>query len=237
MFIVAERLIPKNQNLVVTRFDYRITFSKFGRAKYISHLDLMRAIQRAFKRADIPIWYTQGFNPRAYLNFPLPLALGVDSYVEKLDVALTEELEFDEIADRLNKVLPEGIGIVDVKKPVLKHTEIGFAEYEIAFNCLNKSADELKQKFNDFINQEHIEIEKKTKRKGIKIVDIKEHINIKSIEADEMLRIDVILPAGSGLNINSAVVVDAFCKYADAEIDSIYTKRTKILCENGEDFN
>lgn len=70
---MAEQLIPKNQNLNIERFEYRLVYGKTGRARYISHLDLMRAMQRAFKRADIPLWYTQGFNPHAYLMFPLAL--------------------------------------------------------------------------------------------------------------------------------------------------------------------
>lgn len=234
---MAEFLTPKNQNLVLTRYDYRITFGKTGRARYISHLDLMRAFQRAFKRAGIPIWYTQGFNPRAYLNFPLPLALGIDSMVEKLDVALIEELSFEELTDRLNSVMPEGICVVSSAKPVDKHTEIAFAEYEISFDCVNKSAEDIKKKFEEFINQDKIEIEKKTKRKGIKLVDIKEHINVKSIEAGDMLRLDLVLPAGCEFNLNTSAVIDAFCKYAEIEIDNIYTKRTKIMTKNGEDFN
>lgn len=51
---------PKNVNLRLERFEYRAVFSKTGRAKYISHLDLMRAFQRVFKRAHLPIWHTQG---------------------------------------------------------------------------------------------------------------------------------------------------------------------------------
>ena len=81
---------PKNVNLRLERFEYRAVFSKTGRAKYISHLDLMRAFQRVFKRAHLPIWHTQGFNPHVYIMFPLALPLGTDSRVEIMDFALTE---------------------------------------------------------------------------------------------------------------------------------------------------
>ena len=80
---------PKNQSLQIERWDYRLTFAKKGRARYISHLDLMRAMQRAIKRAGVPIWYTQGFNPHSYLMFPLALPLGTESEVEVLDIALS----------------------------------------------------------------------------------------------------------------------------------------------------
>ena len=114
---------PKNQALRIERFEYRLVFAKKGIARYIPHLDLMRAMQRVFKRARIPLWYTQGFNPHAYLMFPLPLSLGIESEVELLDVALIEELDTEELKDRLNSTMPEGLSIISAGKPVMKHTE------------------------------------------------------------------------------------------------------------------
>ena len=58
-------------------YGIRIFFEKVGVARYISHLDLMRNFERAMRRADIPFWYTEGFNPRPFLTFALPLSLGV----------------------------------------------------------------------------------------------------------------------------------------------------------------
>ena len=234
---MADFLVPKNQNLQLTRYDYRLTYAKTGRARYISHLDMMRSMQRAFKRARIPIWYTQGFNPHAYLNFPLALPLGTDSEVEILDVALLEKMELEDIVSRINDKMPEGLWIVKADKPVKKHTEIGFVRYNIAFDCVGLTADEIKQKFESFVSNEKIEIEKRTKKKGVKLVDIKPHIDLKSVAVqNDKLVIDMILPAGGEFNLNTAVVLDGFCKYEDVEIDNIYTTRTKILCKNGEDF-
>ena len=233
---MADFLTPKNQNLVITRYDYRLTYAKIGRARYISHLDLMRTMQRAFKRAKIPIWYTQGFNPHAYLNFPLALSLGIDSEIEILDVALTEELDFDEIVSRMNQTMPEGLHIVKASKPVYKHTEIAFARYEISFDCVGLSADQVKEKFEHFVSLEKIEIEKRSKKKGVNLVDIKPHIDVQSVKADDLVTVDVILPAGCQFNLNTSAVMDAFCRYEDVEIDNIYTTRTKIMCKNGEDF-
>ena len=97
-------------------------------------------MQRAFKRADIPLWYTQGFNPHAYLMFPLALPLGTDSKIEILDVALVEKLGFDEIKSRLNASMPEGLRVNKVSAPVMKHTEIAAAAYTVRFSC-NYDAD------------------------------------------------------------------------------------------------
>ncbi len=232
---MADYQMPKNQNLNIKRYDYRLTFGKNGRAKYISHLDLMRTMQRAFKRAKIPIWYTQGFNPHAYMNFPLALPLGTGSDIEILDVALVEELEFDKIVSRLNKCMPEGLHIFKAAKPVYKHTEIAFAQYDITFDC-DVSADEARERFEHFLSLDKIEIEKRSKKKGVNLVDIKPHINALSVSSDNMVRLCLKLPAGCEFNLNTTAVIDAFCAYENVVIGNIYTTRTKILCKNGEDF-
>lgn len=227
---------PKNVNLIVDRYEYRAVFSKTGRAKYISHLDLMRAFQRAFKRAHLPIWYTQGFNPHVYIMFPLALPLGTDSKVEIMDFALTEELDFDEILNRLSKQTPEGLEIVSVSKPVHKHTDIAFAEYEIKLRT-NKSAEETHECFEHFLSRDKIEIEKRTKKKTVNLVDIRPHINVKKYNVDGGgLDVCLVLPCGGGFNINVNVVIDAFCGISGLSVEDIYTERTKIMTADGENF-
>jgi radical SAM-linked protein len=201
----------------------------------------MRTMQRAFKRAGIPIWYTQGFNPHAYLMFPLALSLGTDSEVEILDIALIEDWDYERLVSRLNEYMPDGLYFVSAAKPVMKHTEIAFAEYEIEAEC-SVSAEEALRLFGEFCMLDTIEIEKRVKPKkgkkpGVKLVDIKPHINAVAAEIrSDRLWIDLILPAGVGFNLNSGVVMDAFCDKMQIEINRIYTKRTKIMCENGEKF-
>lgn len=233
---MAEQLVPKNQSLRIERFEYRLVYEKTGIAKYISHLDLMRVMQRVFKRARIPLWYTQGFNPHSYLMFPLALPLGTESTVEILDVALVEELPFDEIKDRLNEKMPGGLVIVSVAKPVMKHTEIAAAEYEISLTS-DISAEKLCERFNSFLSRERIEIEKRSKKRGVNLVDIKPHIKLVSVAVKNgSLLLDMILPSGSEFNLNTGVVIDAFCAMENVKIDDICTKRTKITTKSGDNF-
>ena len=87
----------------------RALFQKTGNAVYLSHLDLMRLFQRAFKRAGLPLTHTQGFNPRPSVSIALPLSLGVESRCELLDFELeTDAFSCDEICTRLNQALVEG---------------------------------------------------------------------------------------------------------------------------------
>ena len=86
----------------------RIRFEKVGNAVWISHLDLMRVFQRAFRRGGILIRHSQGFTPRAHVSIALPLPVGTESVCELLDFDLAEGVSVPlcEIPDRLNATLP-----------------------------------------------------------------------------------------------------------------------------------
>lgn len=216
----------------------RTTFQKTDRAKYISHLDLMRCMQRTMKRARIPVWYTEGFNPHAYIMFPLALSLGVKSECEIMDFTLTEEMPFDEIKARMNKALPSGLQIMTVSVPEKKHTEIAFAEYQLTFEQLSNSRAFL-EKLHEFLNQETILVEKRSKKRGGTVTtDIKPQINITDEKsAYDSVFLTIRLPAGTSTNLNPGVVIDDFSAYSGLEIPVIRIERTKILCADGKTFS
>jgi len=107
----------------------RLNFSKTGRAIYISHLDINRMMTRAVRRAKLPMWYTEGFNPHPYLTFALPLSLGQSSDCEYMDIRIEGDITDEEIMNRLNAVLPEGVKILSVSAPVYDAKEIEKALY------------------------------------------------------------------------------------------------------------
>ncbi len=91
----------------------RLLFEKTGEAVYLSHLDLMRVFQRAFKRADIMIWHSQGYSPRAYVSIALPLPVGMASRCEILDFDVEDgSVALPSLPERLNAVLPAGIRVL-----------------------------------------------------------------------------------------------------------------------------
>lgn len=92
----------------------RALFEKVGTARFISHLDLMRLFQRAFKRAGLPLTHTQGFNPRPSVSIALPLSLGAESHCELLDFDLESPVPLEGIRDRLNAALIDGIRVREV---------------------------------------------------------------------------------------------------------------------------
>lgn len=142
----------------------RLLFEKTGKAVWISHLDLMRVFQRAFKRAGLPLTHTQGFNPRPSVSIALPLSVGVSSDCELLDFALMEDtFSFDEIKDRLNACLVEGVKVLQVYSDGRKIRDLSLLKCQVQLEydaivpeCAASAIEELFQ-------QEHLLVSKKTK--------------------------------------------------------------------------
>lgn len=159
----------------------RLRFSKTGRAVYISHLDLMRTMQRAFLRAGMPLKYSEGFNPHAQISFALPLSVGIASYCELMDFKLKDFMMLSEIPYRLNKALPEGISVHDAYEWENKFKNIKWLDIEGTFEYDSHPAAEMVDALMDFFSQDSIVIRKKTKS-GIGDSDIAK--SIRSITFD-----------------------------------------------------
>lgn len=113
----------------------RLVFSKTGRARYMSHLDLNRAMIRALRRAKLPVWYTEGFNRHPYVTFAAPLSLGYEGLHETMDLRLEEDVPMEELVSRLGAVLPEGLRALSAAAAVRKPGEVAAARYELLFSC------------------------------------------------------------------------------------------------------
>lgn len=103
----------------------RMRFMKTGRAKYISHLDLIRCLQRAVCRAKLPAAYSEGFHPHMQTSFATTLPLGFIGTGELMDLELSEPLPCETVMERLNAVLPEGIRILEAGKGQLAFQKTG----------------------------------------------------------------------------------------------------------------
>jgi radical SAM-linked protein len=212
----------------------RATFEKKGRAKYISHLDLNRCMLRTFRRSRLPIWYTEGFNPHPYYSFALALSLGFESSCEIMDFNLNEDVPFDEVRDRLNAVMPEGMRVVKVAEQVQKITAIAKAEY--AFSLVSDDADGLFEAVQDLLAQPEILIEKKTK-KGIKTVDIKPDMEVLSCEKNgKSVDISMYLPAGTQTNYNPTLFMEALKLTTEIPFEPENIRRMAILCADNTVF-
>ena len=142
----------------------RILFEKKGNSIWISHLDLMRLFQRAFKRAGLPLTHTQGFNPRPSVSIALPLSVGVESSCELLDF----DLDGDKVANRivrgkLNDYLLPGIRVIKVYDNGQKIKNLALLDAVVTLEYDQGIPENAVQKLEDFFRQEEILVEKKTK--------------------------------------------------------------------------
>ena len=142
----------------------RLRFAKEGRSVYISHLDLMRTMQRAFQRAGLSLKYSEGFNPHPILSILLPLSVGTQSVCELMDFQLAEAAELQTLPARLSAVMPEGIRALEAYPEGRKVRELkwlrvaGTMEYDTA------DVSEMRDGLQRFYSQERIVVRRKTKR-------------------------------------------------------------------------
>ncbi len=211
-------------------------YQKKGRAKYISHLDINRLMQRVLKRAGLPVWYTEGFNPHIYLTFALPLSLGYESDFETMDFRLTEEMNLQEVQQILNQNMPEGILVIRVAEPILKPTDIALAEYIVEVKAENCSAEKLHSLFESFYEADSIEAIKKSKR-GERTVNLKPDISlINSSLNGDYLQLEMRFPAGTEKNYNPSLLFDEFSNRADIVLSEFRVLRTNVISKDGSVF-
>ncbi|MEK7376032.1 MAG: TIGR03936 family radical SAM-associated protein [Candidatus Margulisiibacteriota bacterium] len=133
---------------------------------FIGHLDMVRLWERAIRRADIPVSYSQGFNPRQKLSFGPPLSLGIASDCEFLDIYLDKWLGPDFVKEDLTKTLPEGIKIIDATNvfPGMESLSsfIKTAVYEI------KTNEDASERIKEILALTEIQAERKEKKINIR---------------------------------------------------------------------
>lgn len=220
----------------------RIKMSKSGQAIYISHLDVNRLILRAVRRAGLPLWYTEGFNPHPYVSFALPLPLGQESECEYIDIRITEDISDSEIMDRLNSVLPAGFKILNVGEPVGDFKEIYAAEYfiKLIFND-NSECEKFKLEADKLLSSDTLTSEKKVKkghRKIIKEINLIEYIKeYKVTSTNNILNYRFILSAGNTDNLNPALLISALENECGVFADSTSIVRKKLILNNGRSLS
>ncbi len=219
----------------------RLNFSKTGRAIYISHLDINRMMTRAVRRAKLPMWYTEGFNPHPYLTFALPLSLGQSSDCEYMDIRIEGDITDSEIMDRLNAVLPEGVKILSVAAPIFDAKEIEKALYFVKLVFADSdAAKDFAEKAKNLSEGEELIAEKRGKkghRKVMKQINLIDYIyDMKISSADNIVNIQCVLAAGSTNNLNPTLLVETLEKQIETEHEMMYVVRRKLITKNNEVF-
>lgn len=211
----------------------RVWFKKTGAAKYISHLDLTKCMSRALKLSRLPVWYTEGFNPRIYMTYAMPLSLGVSGLRECMDIRLTEDVPFDLVTCKLNESLPEDISVIKAAEPVLGFDAIEFADYEICLETQNNT--KLAGQMEKLLSKDQIIVLKHGK-KGDKEFDLKPHLSQIAMDCNEQggLRLTILLSCSQSGSVNPSLLMEALKSYEGVEPYAQITRKRLLTKEFSE---
>lgn len=209
---------------------FRVKFSKGTEVRFISHLDLIRAILRGVRRADIPVSYTQGFSPRPKVSFCPPLSLGFTSSSEFLDIPLQAPLRGD-LKELLNQVLPKGIQVLDVRSilPGAKSLSqvINLATYAVSPISITPRI------LDQFLERESIVVQRGLRHGGIKDVDIRPSI-LDLRQRDGSL--EVSLRIGGRGRPRLREVMEELLHLEEEEFLKLKVERTGLFIRRGDEF-
>ncbi|MFQ6831135.1 TIGR03936 family radical SAM-associated protein [Butyricicoccus pullicaecorum] len=196
-------------------FKARMRFAKEGRAKYISHLDLMHTMQRAMARCQMPLWFTEGFNQHAYVSVALPLSTGYSGEYEFLDFNLLSENVPINAVEALNAVFPEGLRAIEIYPLAdggMPLRDIAWSKYRITWSFADGVPADFAENVNKLFAQPTVEIVKRSKR-GEKTVNMRELMNGFALtEQDGQVVAEVVTAAGNN-NMSPEYLTRAIAQY------------------------
>ena len=204
----------------------RFKYKKEDEMIFISHLDLQRLLQRAFRRAKINLSYSEGFNPHPKMSYGNALALGVESQGEYVDIEIEDDIDVKEFLERINEQLPEGIKFIkgqeiDPKTPSLSSV-IVYGEYIFNIDLESPLSKEfVKSRVLNFIKSEEIIVTKKNKKGKNVDVDIRpliRNFDLVSLD-DNRVTFESTIATGSKANLNINILIPQILNRLDLDID------------------
>ncbi len=213
---------------------HRILFEKLGPAVWMSHLDTVRLMQRAFRRAGVVLHHSQGYTPHAYVSMPLPLSVGTESLCEILEYELDGELSLS--PDDLNAVLPEGIRVLAVYDSEIKTKYMEELQAELRLFYDGGVPETAVQELSELLSRKELMIEKRTKR-GMEETDIRPLIHSVTIHTEEKeLRLDCRVSAQNP-PLNPILLLTAMERYCpQLQPDFAKCRRIEVYGADGNSF-
>ena len=217
----------------------RLLFEKTGDAVFISHLDLMRVFQRAFKRADIMILHSQGFSPRAYVSIALPLPVGSESVCEILDFEIQDgSVELASLPELLNRTMPAGIRVLNAYESNVKIRHLTRLRAQITLEYDGGVPEGAQEQIASLFSEPAVLVNKRTKSGAETELDLKPmlfELHLRRMSAQE-LELTALVSAQNP-SCNPQLLVTAIEKYLPAcRPDFARIRRLEVYDEQGEPF-
>lgn len=222
----------------------RALFTKKNYLKYISHLDLARLFHRSFNRSQIPIKYSEGFNPHPKFSIASPLSLGIESEGEYIEVDLANNIPIGEFIEKMNYALPDDIQIIKAVYLDNKNSKtsiVNWAFYKIKFQVFEeKGLDNISDKIDEWIKKDEILITKFKKKGKIKtpvevnILSLIGNVIVKGIDEKNFIEINTLLKSGEFGNLKPIDFIDAMNRdlALNIDMDSVMLKRLALFAED-----
>lgn len=217
----------------------RIKFTKEGPMKFVGHLDTMRYFQKAIRRAELPIAFSGGYSPHMIMSFAAPLGVGVTSTGEYFDMELTTTLPTDEISQRLNSQMVEGIHVLSARqvedgKASKAMSLVAAADYLVEFRPGKAPADGWQTKINEFLKQPEILVTKETK-KGEKQIDIRPFIYKMNLQDNDFIFLS--LASASANYTKPDAVIAAFVNWLGEKLPEFacMIRRLEVYADLGNE--
>ncbi len=195
----------------------RVKFKKVGSLQYISHLDLVRTMNKIVVRAKLPLWFTEGFNPKPKMVFAAPLSIGTESLCEYMDIKLVDDIPPEEAMRRLNENMTDEMQVLDAYYTDEKLTMLKWLSYRIEIKT-NGASDGLAEQICEIFSRDIVEVEKKPGKSGVPtLLNIKPLIRSVHVSYDDkrrLLVLDAVLSSDSSSFLNPEYVIKALKKYS-----------------------
>lgn len=189
-----------------TKLFIRFRFKKQGSLQYISHLDLVRTMHKVIVRSKLPLWYTEGFNPKPKMIFAAPLSIGTESVCEFMDIRMDEYIDPAEAMARINANMTHEMQITEAYYPESKFTDLKWMSYRITLRTPLLD-DSIVDGVNSLFGGETVEVAKKNSDQTINIRPLIKSAVAKRV-GDELV-IDALLSADPSAFLNPEYLIKA----------------------------
>lgn len=212
----------------------RMLFEKTGTAVWMSHLDTMRLMQRAFRRAGVVLHHSQGYTPHAYVSMLLPLSVGMESVCEIMEYELDAALDIT--PQDMNEVLPAGVRVREVYESGRKAKYLTTLQAELTMEYDSGVPEGAVVALTELFSRRELSVEKRTKR-GLEETDIRPLIRkISLIEDANTLHLTALV-SSQNPSLNPLLLTAAIARYLpELEPDFVRCRRVEVFDENGEVF-
>ena len=213
----------------------RLVYSQTGRARWISHLDAMRTLQRAMNRARVPIKYSEGFNPHALISIVMPLSVGTESLCQLADIRVREDVDIAALPGRLTAVMPEGIAVTDCYENADKAAALKWLRCEGTWEYDNADPAEMADTCRALFAAP-VQVLRRTKR-GEGLLTITEHIReLSFVPGDHAVKVNCVVSAAEPV-VNPDLITAAVAQILpQASPDAARFRRLALYKADGAPF-